>query len=202
MARMGSFSIDGMGRLQRQLEKIEQGGVEAFLDSCAKELAARLLAGVIKRTPVGEYSKEIEVVAKRDSKRHKKGDTYTKRVNASGKKGGTLRRGWISQTHAEAEAKKGSPTAQEVKGYVDFIRVGRDGGMLKIEITNPVEYAAYVEFGHRQDPGRYVPALGKRLKEGWVEGKFMMTIAEREVQNIAPKVLEGKIKKFLRECMQ
>ena len=29
-----------------------------------------------------------------------------------------------------------------------------------------MEYASYVEYGHRQEPGRYVPALGKRLKNG------------------------------------
>ena len=30
----------------------------------------------------------------------------------------------------------------------------------------------------------------------------MMTISEREIQEIAPKVLEDKIKKFLGECMK
>ena len=49
------------------------------MESCAKELAARLLAIVVKRTPVGDYSKEITIVAKRNSKKHKKGETYKKR---------------------------------------------------------------------------------------------------------------------------
>ena len=68
----------GMKKLQKQLNKLQQSEVEAFVDSCAKELAARLLAKVIKRTPVGDYPK------------------------GSGKKGGTLRRGWTSKTHEEA----------------------------------------------------------------------------------------------------
>lgn len=72
MANMGGFSVAGMKKLQKQLNKIQQGNVEAFVDACAKELAARLLAKVIKRTPVGDYSKEIEVVAKKNSKHHKK----------------------------------------------------------------------------------------------------------------------------------
>ena len=34
-----------------------------------------------------------------------------------------------------------------------------------------VEYAPYVELGHRQQPGRFVPKIKKRLKRSWVPGK-------------------------------
>lgn len=37
-------------------------------------------------------------------------------------------------------------------------------------IGTNVEYAPYVELGHRQQPGRYVPAIGKRLKADHVNG--------------------------------
>lgn len=198
MAKMGGFSVADMKKLQKQLNEIQQEKIEAFVDACAKELAARLLAEVIKRTPVGDYSKEVEVVAKRDSKYHKKGDTYKKRVNPSGKKGGTLRRGWTSKTHEEA-ASGGKASA---KAYADSLNIQHDGNMLAIEIVNPVEYASYVEFGHRQEVGRYIPALGKKLKQGWVQGKFMLTVSEEKIQNIAPKVLEARVKKFLGECMK
>ncbi len=198
MAKMGGFSVAGMKKLQQQLNQIQQGDVEAFIDACAKELSARLLAEVIKRTPVGDYSKEIEVVAKRDSKYHKKGDTYTKKVNPSGKKGSTLRRGWTSKTHEEAE----SGGKANAKAYADSLTIHHDGNMVAIEIVNPVEYASYVEYGHRQTPGRYVPAIGKQLKQGWVQGQFMLTLSVQKIQNLAPKVLESKIKKFLRECLK
>lgn len=137
MSNMGKVTITDMKRFQQQLNQMQRTQVEAFLESCAKELAARLLANVIKRTPVGDYSKEIEVVAKKDSKHHKKGDTYTKKVNLSGKKGGTLRRGWTSKTHEEAEnGKKAS-----AKAYADSLSVKHVGNELIIEIVNPVEYA-------------------------------------------------------------
>ena len=198
MAKMGGFSVADMKKLQKQLNEIKQEKIEAFVDACAKELAARLLAEVIKRTPVGDYSKEVEVVAKRDSKYHKKGDIYKKRVNPSGKKGGTLRRGWTSKTHEEA-ASGGKTSA---KAYADSLTIQHDGNMLAIEIVNPVEYASYVEYGHRQTPGRYVPSLGKKLKQGWVQGKFMLTVSKEKIQNVAPKVLEARVKKFLGECMK
>ena len=44
----------------------------------------------------------------------------------------------------------------------------------KTTIYNNVKYAAHVEYGHRQTPGRYVPAIGKRLKKYFVPGKKMM----------------------------
>ena len=86
---------------------------------------------------------------------------------------GNLRRGW---------------TATEVRKV--------DGGY-QIEVINPAEYASYVEFGHRQTPGRYVPAIGKRLKANWVKGQFMLTISEQELETMAPQILEKKLQKFL-----
>lgn len=163
MAQMGSFSAADLKKLQKQLNKIQQGNVEAFIEECAKELAARLLAKVIKRTPVGVYPK------------------------STGKKGGTLRRGWTSNTHEEA-ASGGSGNA---KAYADSLEIKHNGNTLVIEIVNPVEYASYVEFGRRT-----------ANHSGWVQGRFMLTISEQEIQQIAPKVLEAKIKKYLGECMK
>ncbi len=199
MGKTGSFHAADLKKLQAKLDRLKKQEADAFVEACAKELAARLLAKVIKRTPVGDYSVEVQVTAKRDSKYHKKGDVYTKRVTPSGKMGGTLRRGWTSKTQEEAEAGKGTPSSETVRAFVDSLAVERTGGMVRIEIVNPVLYAAYVEYGHRQEPGRYVPAIGKRLKRGWVPGQFMLTISEQEIRTIAPKVLEAKLKMFLKE---
>lgn len=101
MGKMGRFDFRGLIEFQKQLEKLQNP--DAFVEECAKELAARLLTRVVKRTPVGDYSKEIEVTAKRDSKNHKKGDVYKKKVNIGGKTGGTLRRGWTGGEKANAK---------------------------------------------------------------------------------------------------
>lgn len=166
MGKMGKFDCKGIKELQKQLENLQEKQGE-FLESCAKELAARLLAKVIRRTPVGDYSKEITVVAKRDGKKHKKGEEYKKKVNPSGKKGGTLRKGW---------------TAGEIR---------KEGSVYKVEISNNVEYAPYVEYGHRTPSHK-----------GWVPGKFMLTISEQELETIAPKVLENRIKEFMEGCLK
>lgn len=196
MASFGNCDYKQLKELQKKIEKLKGNDFNAFCESCAKELTARLLRKVIKRTPVGDYSTEVEVTAKRDSKKHKKGDVYTKKVNLSGKVGGTLRRGWTAKS--EEEAKSGGKP--DVDGFVDKVKITKVGKVYQVKIINPVEYASYVEFGHRQEVGRYVPALGKQLKQGWVKGQFMLTISEQELQTQAPKIIENKLMKYLGEC--
>jgi len=55
MAKTGKMTAAGLKKLQKQLNKLQGDECEAFMEACAKELAARLLAKVIKRTPVGDY---------------------------------------------------------------------------------------------------------------------------------------------------
>lgn len=174
MAKMGKVDFRELKELQKRLEKAKMKRIpEEVINRTANELMLRLWSKVVKRTPVGDYTVEKEMVAKRDTKNHKKGEHYIKRVaDGSGRKGGTLRRGW------------------------DF-SVKREGNKVIITAINPVEYASYVEYGHRQEPGRYVPAIGKKLKAGWVPGQFMLTKSVDEILRITPKVFEKQLNKYL-----
>lgn len=177
MAKLGRVKVTGLKEIQKELEKLENP--DEFVEACARELAARLLRMVIKRTPVGDYSREVEVVAQRDSKNHKKGDKYKKRENPNGKLGGTLRRGWTGGKKVAAQ------------NYAESLKIHHFDDTYVIEITNDTEYGSYVEYGHRTPNHK-----------GWVMGKFMMTISEKELEKIAPRVLENKIKKYLKGCMK
>lgn len=48
------------------------------------------------------------------------------------------------------------------------------GKAIEMELSNPLEYAEYIEYGHRQEVGRFVPAIGKRLKTPYVQGYYML----------------------------
>ncbi len=63
------------------------------------------------------------------------------------------------------------------------------GGGWTVKLTNNVEYASYVENGHRQTPGRYVPAIGKRLKVSWIPGQFFMKRSLNEVEAQLPELI-------------
>ena len=187
MAKWGSCDYKQLQKLRDNLTKLQSADLDKFCRDVSKELAARLLALVIPRTPVGDYSKEVTVTAKRDSKRHKKGDTYTKRFNPSGKKGGTLRRGWTART--EQEATGGG--SNDAKAYAQSLPITKQGGSYVVEVINPVHYASYVEFGHRTPGGK-----------GWVAGQYFLTLSEQELRAKAPAVIEQKLEKLLQEVFR
>lgn len=103
----------------------------------------------------------------------KKGQPRLKRIS----QGGTLRRGW----HA---------------GHVE-----RRGAFYITSVRNSVEYAPYVEYGHRQTPGRYVKALGKRLVKSWVDGKFMMTNSAPATDKARRDYVQARFKEYVERNM-
>lgn len=71
MGNAVKINLVGFKELEKSLTKIQKD-VDDFIVSLSKEVAARLLSKVIRRTPVRQYKK------------------------GSGKVGGTLRRGWTA----------------------------------------------------------------------------------------------------------
>ena len=202
MARNG-FDIRELEKFRDNLVEFENK-LDVFISDCAKELTARLLREVIKRTPVGKKPKVEKKTQKVKSSSGKTRSFLTRegailQTHWSGYVGGTLRRGWTSKTESEAES--GGSSVDPV-AYASTLPIVRSGNLFRIVIVNPVEYASYVEYGHRQTPGRYVPALGKRLKEGWVPGKFMLTISAEEIQRKSPQIIEKFIAQKLGEYLQ
>ena len=61
------------------------------------------------------------------------------------------------------------------------------------------EYAPHVEYGHRQDVGQYVPAIGARLMRAWIPGQYFfkknIDIQEPLLIESAKKAIEEELKK-------
>ena len=55
MAKWGKADFEQFKQLQDRLQRLEQIDLDKFCRDVSKELAARLLALVIPRTPVGVY---------------------------------------------------------------------------------------------------------------------------------------------------
>lgn len=72
------------------------------------------------------------------------------------------------------------------------------GGMVRIVIFNPLKYASYVNYGHRQTPGRFVPQIGLRLKKSWVDGLFFMEKAENEILEQLAQIIKPQLDSFLK----
>lgn len=157
MGRDIKIDLKGLEDLKKRLQKIEKEDATRFFEELSREIAARLLAKVIKRTPVGKTD------------------------------GGTLRRGWTG----------GGEKGTAAKSFASGLDVKKSGKSYTVVISNNVEYASYVEYGHRQTPGRYVPGLGKRLVKDWVDGKFMLTLSEHEIEGQAGRIIEKKLTEWL-----
>lgn len=151
-------------KLRDNLAKLQSTDLDKFCRDTSKELAARLLSLVIPATPVGKYPK------------------------ASGKKGGTLRRGWTARTELEAASRGGNSNAQ---AYAQAMPISKQGTTYVVEVINPVHYASYVEFGHRTPGGK-----------GWVAGQYFLTLSEQDLRALAPALIEKKLEALLREVFR
>ncbi|MGX7196733.1 HK97 gp10 family phage protein [Enterococcus olivae] len=80
--------------------------------------------------------------------------------------------------------------------------IQRSGNNLMVEIFNNEEYAIYVENGHRQKPGRYVPVLGKQLKANWVPGQHMLEKSLDEIQKVLDKVIGEAFEKAMKRLLE
>ena len=91
-------------------------------------------------------------------------------------------------------------------------QIRKNGSNLEITLSNPLEYASWVEFGHRVKkhfvPGRwqgnrfiYNPdsetGVMMGVKTSWVEGKFMATISLKEIQDIIPTEWDKRLNKLV-----
>lgn len=74
-------------------------------------------------------------------------------------------------------------------------------GEYKVYIGSNVYYAPYVELGHHQTPGRFVPQIGKRLKASWVQPKPFIKPAVmehiEEYEQILKNTLQTRFGKFV-----
>lgn len=154
----------------KRLRQMNATQRQKFMQQATKDSAGAMLGMVIKNTPVGD-SRENHV-------------------------GGALRRAWTCRSEQEAEDGGKAPSAA---AFAKTLDVQRSGETYSVDLINHMHYASYVEHGHRQTPGRYVPAIGKRLKKSWVEGQFFLKKSETAFNEAWPAFLQGRLDKFLKK---
>lgn len=86
------------------------------------------------------------------------------------REGGTLKRSWTKS------------------------KVMDKGSYYEVIVENLTPYASFVEKGHRQTPGRYVSQIRKRLKKGFVQGKFFLEKSEMETKDKAKGIIEKRLR--------
>ncbi len=61
-------------------------------------------------------------------------------------------------------------------------------------IGTNVKYAPYIELGHHQDPGRYVPAIGKKLVKDYVPPQPFLRPAAQDHPTEYKSIVESIMK--------
>lgn len=67
----------------------------------------------------------------------------------------------------------------------------KNGLVYESILYNPVYYAPFVEYGHRTRGGG-----------GWVEGRFMMTSAIRQVDDVKEQYIRRKVNAFVQDIFE
>lgn len=197
------INFSGIMALRKQIETLNnKQEKQACMEECTNTLAQVYLAEAVKNTPVGGV-KEFAVTEKayqhiqatevgasyfKEAKRRKsKGSKHTvKRIKKSRKQG----KQYLVLTASEHMRR--SWGAEDVK---------KSGLGYSVKVYNSASYASYVNDGHRQKPGRFVPAIGKRLVKSWVDGKFMAEAAERKTKRVSKRLLSHIIVNYLTRRM-
>lgn len=168
---------------EKALKTYQKVNVPDMIDYIIKQISGRFLKRVVDRTPVEENQKYKYYA--RD------GSIQTKDI-----KGGNLRRGWTAGTDTNPEA------------YANSLPVQRSGKQYEMTLTNSVEYAEYVEFGHKQTPGRFVRFIGPEkdgvrqgtyLKNAEVPGQHMMKDSYEEIEAMAPGLAAKLVDEYFRK---
>lgn len=175
MGRWGRCDYRELKELDERLQQLSEADMDQLCRQAANQVAQILLNKVKKRTPVGVKPTFDEPKTVKVKGASGKSKSFLTRSGAildrywAGYRGGSLRDAWT------------------------ILPVEKHGDVYEITVVNNLDYVSYVEYGHRQTPGRYVPALGKSLKVSWVKGRFMLTISEQEVKVLAPEVLNDML---------
>lgn len=98
-------------------------------------------------------------------------------------------------TECVAEIKARTPVKSgDLRRFMTHDEVEHSLGSYSVKIGSPLEYARAVEEGHSQEVGKYIPALGKRLKNPFVQGYHMINDGITIYQDILEKRIEDRLK--------
>lgn len=73
----------------------------------------------------------------------------------------------------------------------------KKGLKFEMDLANNLEYAEHVEYGHRQEPGRFVPAIGKRLVADYVPGSYMLRNGTSRLEETLKPAVQKEVRKAI-----
>ncbi|WP_164726058.1 HK97 gp10 family phage protein [Veillonella sp. VA137] len=179
------FDFSGIKNLQKNLQTLAQSGnLEGAMNAIVNKMGAVYLREAKKKTPVGPRS--IQMLVGHDSKGNPKYETHYFDTQ-------NMRRSWFMDK--------------------PFFHNGnsRNRLTLSVKVFNTSRYASYVDDGHRQKVGQFLPFIGTgwqggkvhggRLKKSWVDGLDITLHAKNVVENNANNIMNSGFNAWLRSVL-
>lgn len=157
-----------------KLGNFDYSDFKKLANSFQKALDERVIERWIK-----EFLLEMAFRAERKIKKRTPVGVYSNQVSFSTKDGKEVN--FTTRT---------SKTGGHLRRNWQVGSVVRQGNAYVVEIFNNVEYASWVEYGHRT-----------KNHKGWVEGRFMATISMQEMERELPRFMERKQVELLNQIL-
>ena len=107
----------------------------------------------------------------------------------------------IAEELKETAIEKSPKDTGKLKDSWKMTEVEDHGNYVEIIVYNPVDYASHVEYGHKQEVGRYVHKIGKRLVRDYIPGQHFLKKSVEIVDDEAPEIVKRKLKKALEDLL-
>lgn len=188
--------IRGLKRFKEDIDRFNRTTKNAMFEEATEQLAAVYLSSAIRNTPVG--GTKVREVQEKEYKATTATELRNNRLFNKVKK---TAKGPLKVTYKSKGKQKYKIfyASEHMRRNWHVSRVKRMPRKYQVMVYNSASYASYVNDGHRQKPGRYVPILGKRLVKSWVEGLHITDKAEKATKKAQGRVLNVVVMKYLKE---
>ena len=177
------FDFSGIKNFQKNLQTLAQpGNLEGAMSAIVNKMGAVYLREAKKKTPVGPRS--IQILEGHDANGNPIFKTHYFNTQ-------NMRKSWFMD-------------APSVKSGNSNLTVG-------VKVYNTSTYASYVDDGHRQKVGQFLPFIGTgwqsgqvkggRLKKSWVPGLNITKEAKNIVDNNSNNIMNSTFNKWLRSVL-
>lgn len=178
------FDFSGINNLHKNLEKLANpANLHGAMSAVVKRMGAVYLREAKMKTPVGPRS--IQMLDGHDANGNPIFKTHYFNTQ-------NMRKSWFMD-------------APSVNG-------GNSNLTVSVKVYNTSTYASYVDDGHRQKVGQFLPFIGPgwqngkveggRLKQSWVEGLNITLHAKNVVEGNANSIMNSGFNAWLRSVLQ
>ena len=178
------FDFSGIETFQQNLERMaDPVQLSGVMNSVANRMGAIYLREVKKKTPVGPRS--IQILEGHDANGNPIFKTHYFDTQ-------NMRKSWFMDAAS--------------------VKSGNSNLTVSVKVYNTSRYASYVDDGHRQKVGQFLPFIGAgwqsgkvhgaRLKKSWVDGLHITTHAKNVVENNANNIMNSGLNAWLRSILE